>query len=66
MRVRTVFQPTEELEVDERQARLLGHLGHLFTGSDDELAAHYRAAGLDLPPGIKPTAPAAAKTEKGS
>lgn len=56
MKVRTVFQPTEELEVDEQEAHVLRHAGHLFTGSDDELAEHYRAAGLDLPPTVKPTA----------
>lgn len=55
-KVRTIFQPTEELEVDEEQLRLLEHLGHVFTGSDEELAEHYKAAGLDLPPSVKPTA----------
>lgn len=55
-KIRTVFQPTVELEVDEQRAKLERRLGHVFTGSDEELAAHYQAAGLDLPPSLKPTA----------
>lgn len=55
-RVRTIFQPTVETDVDDEQLRVLKHLGHVFTGTDDVLAAHYRAAGLDLPPSVKPTA----------
>lgn len=59
--LRTVLQPTQEIELDDDVARVLEHLGFAWNGTDDELAEHYRAAGLDLPPDIKPTqaAPAA-------
>lgn len=60
MHVRTVFQPTLLHEVSEQEAAVLEHQGLLWTGDDDELAAHYRAAGLDVPPDVKPTTPAAA------
>lgn len=60
MKIRTRLQPTREAEVDEGERRVLEHQGLLWNGTDAELAAHYRAAGLDLPPTAG--APAAPET----
>lgn len=48
--VRTCFQPTQLLEVKEHEAKVLAHQGLLWDGTREELAAHYAAAGLDMPP----------------
>ncbi len=62
--VRTVFQPTVELEVSDSEAAVLGHQGYLWTGTVEELAAHYRDAGLEVPAALlkPPPGPGPAKT----
>lgn len=49
MKVRTRFQPTEEIEVDEQEAKALEHQGYLWAGTDAELAALHEEAGLPVP-----------------
>jgi hypothetical protein len=49
MKVRTRFQPTEEIEVDEGRHRELEHQGYLWAGTDAELAALHEEAGLPVP-----------------
>lgn len=63
--VRATMQPTVLIEVDERERKVLEHQGLLFTGTDEELAAHYRAAGLEVPADVKPAAaqPGAGKSD---
>lgn len=60
MKLRTVLQPTEEREFDDAEASVLEQQGLVWHGTDDELSAHYRDAGIDLPPTVKPSAAAAA------
>lgn len=67
--VRTRFQPTRELEVDEQEAKALEHQGLLYAGTPDELAALHADAGLPAPSSspAKPTpfaGAAAGATEK--
>lgn len=60
MIVRTKQQPTVERDLEDAEVAVLEHQGLVWHGTDDELAAHYRDAGIDLPPTVKPTAVAAA------
>jgi hypothetical protein len=60
MKVRTKLQPTVEVEVDEGERKLLEHQGLLWDGTDEQLAEHYTAAGLEPP--AKPGKPQAAQS----
>ena len=55
--VRTCFQPTALLEVDEQEAATLDHQGLLWAGTDEELAALHAAAGLPIPKAAPKTVP---------
>lgn len=49
MKIRTKLQPTEEIEVDEHEAKVLEHQGLVWDGTDEELATLHVAAGLPAP-----------------
>jgi len=69
VKVRTRFQPCHEIEVDEAEAAVLKHQGHLWAGTDAELAELLEEAGLGAPPASEkktsagPTAAAETKKE---
>lgn len=60
MKVRTRFQPTQEIEVDEQEAAALKHQGLLWSGTDKELAALHTEA--ERGPAPEPTKTSAAPT----
>lgn len=65
VQVRTRFQPCHPIEVDEQQAAALKHEGHLWAGTDKELAALHEAAGLPAPAApAKQAGATAAATDK--
>lgn len=62
MKVRTRFQPTLEIEVDDREHAALEHQGLLWSGTDEELAELHADAGLDAPAPAKKTTAGATVT----
>lgn len=61
-KVRTRFQPTVEVEMDDAEAAAHEHQGLLWSGTDAELADLCEAAGLPAPAATPPTPAAAVKT----
>jgi hypothetical protein len=65
MKVRTRFQPTAEIEVDEGKHHELEHQGLLWSGTAAELAALHEEAGLPAPGApAKPAGASATATDK--
>lgn len=65
MKIRDRFQPTVERDVDEGEHRALEQQGHLWSGTDKELAELHEAAGLTAPAvPAKPAGASATATDR--